>query len=113
MRKPKVTPPPPLPPSHLRRAQALKLRAVSYRNEARRVADGGEEWLPRDLIGDDAKTLIVWRRAGPDSGYDVAGYHPWHDGMFGGCYPEIHNALAWVECAIGVRNGTRKDFLGV
>ena len=113
MRKPKVAPPPPLPASHLRRAQALKLRAACYRNEARKVADGGEEWLPRDLIGEDAKTLIIWRPAGPDSGYDVAGYHPWHDGMFGGCYPEIHNALAWVERARAVRAGTEKDFMGV
>ncbi len=112
MRKPKVAAPPPLPASHLQRIKDLGLYVVSYRNESRLVVDGSE-WLPRDLIGKDGKTLIVWRPAGPDSGYDVAGYHPWHDGMFGGCYPEIHNALAWVECAIGVRNGTRKDFLGV
>ena len=114
MRKPKAAPPPPppLPASHLRRAQALKLRAVSYRNEACRVADGGEEWLPRDLIGEDGKSLIVWRSAA-DGGYSVDGYHPWHDGMFGGCYPEIHNALAWVERAIAVRAGTAKDFMGV
>ncbi len=105
--------PSPLPESHLRRAQALGLRAVCYLNTSREVADGSREWLPRDLIGDDARSLIVWRPAGEDSGYGVAGYHPWHDGMFGGCYPEIHNALAWIERAKAVRAGTARDFLGV
>ena len=102
--------PKPLPASHLMRIQNLGLMAVSYRRDSRECDDGTREWLPRDIIGKDGKSLIVWREA--DSEYTTAGYEPWHDGMFGGRRAEIHNALSWLERAIAVRNGTAKDFLG-
>lgn len=104
-----------LPASHLIRADELGLRAVSYLNVSRRVhfSDGEqrEEWLPRDLVGGDGKTLIVWRHL--DGSYAIPGWEPWHDGMFGGRYADILNALAWVERARDVRAGRAKDFLGI
>ena len=111
MRKPKIAASPKLPDSHLDRIRALNLTVVCYLNESRKVSDGSREWLPRDIVGKDGKTLIVWREA--DRDYSIAGYNPWHGGMFGGRYAEIHNALAWVECAIDVRAGRRSDFRGV
>lgn len=101
-------------PSHLARIDKLGLRTVSYLNKfvPCRVGDDEtrNEWLPRDIIGLDGKTLIVWREI--DRDYSIAGWVPWHDDMFGGRYPSIHSALNWVERAIAIRAGTAKDFLG-
>lgn len=100
------------PANFQRIAQELGMTVVSYRNLAVICDDGANLWLPKDLVGKDGKTLIVFRGAGPESGYAVDGYHPWHDGMFGGCYPEINAALAWVERAKDTRAGRAADFLG-
>lgn len=100
----------PLSESHLQRIGVLGLRAVSYLHEAVACANGTTEWLPRDIIGADGKTLVVHRKA--DDVYTIDGWEPWHDGMFGGRYASIHNALAWVERAIDIRAGRASNFLG-
>ena len=110
----KKTIPETLPSAHLIRAQELGLREVSFLRDSVKVdlGDGTtrNEWLPRDLIGTDGKSLIIFRSA--DETYSIDGYEPWHDGMWGGRKASIHSALHWVETAIGVRAGTIKDFLG-
>lgn len=91
--------------------EALKLRIVSYQ-ERHITVDGGNWWIPRDVIGRDGKTLILWRKT-EEAGYAVDGWHPWHDGMFGGCYATFDAALAWVRRAREIRAGTATDFRGV
>lgn len=104
----------PLPASHFERINQLELTIVSYLSLSRRVVGADsrerEEWLPRDIVGRDGKTLIVYRRS--DSEYGIDGWEPWHDGMFGGRRADILSALAWVERARDVRAGRAKDFLG-
>lgn len=95
--------------SHLARISVMGLRTVSYRNVSQRYDDGSDEWLPQDIIG--LNTLIVYRIS--DDRYSIAGWEPWHDGMFGGRYSDIHNALAWVQRALDIRAGRAIDFLGV
>lgn len=90
------------------RMDAMNLRVMCHQH----VAEDGW-WLPRDIIGADGKTAILWRPAGPDGGYAVDGWHPWHDGMFGGCSTHLSNALGWVQRARDVRAGLAKDFSGV
>lgn len=102
------------PGNFLAATDALGLRAISYRRgpgTALECRDGQRRCLPRDLIGTDGKTLIVFREA--DHDYSIAGYEPWHDGMFGGRRESIESALAWVQAAREVRAGTRASFLGV
>lgn len=86
-----------------------RFRVVSY---LRTTTPDGKNWLPRDIIGKDGKTLIVYRLAA-DGEYRIDGWEPWHDGMFGGRRENVQSAFAWVERAIAVRAGTAKDFLGV
>lgn len=112
MARTKPAPPERKPANFQTTIQALGLSVVSYRSSAVECDDGERLWLPRDIVGKDGKTLIVFRCAGRESGYDVDGYHPWHDGMFGGCYPAIGAALAWVQRAQDIRAGKETDFLG-
>jgi hypothetical protein len=58
----------------------------------------GDRWLslPRDLVGTDGKTVIIYRAASEPS-YDFAGWEPWHAGHHGGRYAEIGHALGWLE----------------
>ena len=106
---------PPTPASHLERLDAMDLHVVSYLNQSITVTAGQgdqrNEWLPRDIIGTGGKDLIVWRE--PDKSYSIAGWEPWHDGLFGGRKQSIHAALNWIQRARDVRAGTAKDFLGV
>ena len=90
------------------RMAAMNLRVMSYQT----VAEGGY-WLPRDIIGADGKTAILWRAAGEGPvAYAVDGWHPWHDGMFGGCCAHLASALAWVQRARDVRAGKASSFRG-
>lgn len=109
-RKPKPPIVPYRPANFLADADALGLNVVSHRHEAIECDDGVRRWLPRDLIGRDGKTLIVYREI--DREYSIAGWEPWHDGMFGGRYPTISSALHWVSVALDVRAGRRSDFRG-
>lgn len=90
------------------------LTVIAYLREA--VPDpnglGASYWLPRDLIGNDGKTAIIYRLAS-DGEYSINGWEPWHAGMFGGRYENVANALAWVDRAIAVKAGKARDFLGV
>lgn len=107
----KVASRPVLPASHLARIKDLNLNTVSYLNTAiKAIRDGEErqEWLPRDIIGPDGKTLIVYRSK--DSDYLIDGWETWYDGMFGGRFETILSALAWVERAQDIRAGRAKDF---
>lgn len=110
-RKTKVLLPAALPTNFLAIAESLNLRVVCYLNEFQECSDGHTYWLPRDLIGADGKTLIIYRQAG-EGNYSVAGWQPWHDGMFGGRNTTIHGALHWVKTAYDVRAGTISDFRG-
>lgn len=98
------------PADFLAIADELGLRCVCYLNEAVECLDGTCRWLPRDLIGVDGKTLVIFRHA--DRDYAIDGWAPWHDGMFGGRYNSISAALNWVRIAKGVRAGTIQDFMG-
>lgn len=97
----------PDPPNILAMTSDLGLRVVSYQSK---TDESGKYWLPRDVVGQDGKTLIVYREA--DREYSIAGWCPWHDGMFGGRKSSYLNALAWVQRAMDVRSGKAKDFLG-
>ena len=114
-RKPKTPKPEPLPRSHLDRIKAMGLTVICYSNVCITVepwANGeprSAEWLPRDLVGDAGKTVIIFRPAN-DGNYYVAGWEPWHDGMFGGRCTNIHNALAWVERARDICAGRATHF---
>lgn len=98
------------PGNFLAEAEDLGLRTVSYLHEAVECNDGEHRWLPRDLVGTDGKSLIVYREA--DREYSIDGWCPWHDGMFGGRYRNFESALNWVRTAKGVRAGTIRDFRG-
>lgn len=91
-------------------ASDLGLTTVCYLNVAVECEDGVSRWLPRDLIGDDGKSLIIYRSA--DREYNIDGWEPWHDGMFGGRRDSIESALHWIRVAKGVRAGTIADFRG-
>ena len=68
-RKPKTPKPEPLPRSHLDRIKAMGLTVICYSNVCITVeprANGeprSAEWLPRDLVGDAGKTVIIFRPA--------------------------------------------------
>lgn len=91
-------------------AHDLGLTVVSYLRDSVECNDGVSRWLPRDLVGADGKSLIVYRVA--DREYSIDGWDPWHDGMFGGRRSSIENALHWIRTAKGVRAGTISDFRG-
>lgn len=71
--------------------------------------DGKRYTFPKHLIGEDGKTLVLWCTGGD---YSFGGWEPWHDGMNGGRYSGINEALNWVRVAKGVRAGTIADFRG-
>jgi hypothetical protein len=98
------------PVNFLAVADDLGLTVVSYLHESIECNDGVSRWLPRDLIGRDGKSLIVFRSA--DREYSINGWCPWHDGMFGGRCQTISSALHWIKTAKGVRAGTIADFRG-
>lgn len=103
-----------LPPSHLSRIDAMKLQIVSFLDESAdimRESETHREQLPADIIGDNGKTLIVYRHAGDKrNGYSISGWDVWRDGMFGGMNQSIHSALGWVERAREIRAGLRDHF---
>jgi len=72
-------------------------------------SDGARYVLPKHLIGEDGKTLVLWCVGGD---YSFGGWEPWHDGMNGGRYSTISGALNWVRVAKGIRAGTITDFRG-
>ena len=91
------------------RVEALGLRVVSYTNFTVLRPSGGC-WVPRDMLGTDGKSLIIYHYA--DKDYAIDGWSTWHDGMFGGRYFSLGGALSWLERAIAVRAGREKDFRG-
>jgi hypothetical protein len=108
---------PPLPPSYGERIRQMGLRVVSYTSDAENVMSStGErtEWLPRDIIAEDGKSMIIFRAKGDKTNnYNFSGWDCWHDGMFGGMRENLHSALAWIEAAREARAGIRSDFRGV
>lgn len=110
MPRKKSEPAPRLPGNFHAAADELGLNTVTYLNVAVTCEDGVSRWLPRDLIGQDGKTLIVHRKA--DDHYDIDGWEPYHDRMFGGRYPNFESALAWVHRAMDIRAGKAENFLG-
>jgi hypothetical protein len=107
-----------IPPPPVRRPRATEedyslMDAMGLRVMCHQPGNEAGWALPRDIIGRDGKTVILWRPAGQGPvAYDVDGWHPWHDGMSGGCNTHLSNALAWVERAREVRAGTAEDFRG-
>ena len=105
------------PPSHLELIREMNLTAIShldtYRDVVRSDGSIAHEWLPRDIIGADGKTLIVHRVEGDaHNAYNISGWDPSHDGMFGGMREDILSALVWLQRARDIRAGRAKDFLG-
>lgn len=86
----------------------LGLRVVSYLPGAEVMVGDRILALPRDLVGCDGKSLLVHRVA--DRDYAIDGWCVEHDGMFGGRYPDINNALCWLRTAHDVRAGKRDTF---
>lgn len=108
-RKLPEAPRPPIDGATLTRIGDMGLVVVSWRKV---IANG--YYLPEDMIGRDGKTMIIWRAARDHNAtYAFDGWHPWHDGMFGGCRATLASALAWVQCARDVRAGIVADFRGV
>lgn len=94
----------------LERIGDLGLTVIAHQSKA--VVDGGRVlYAPRDLIGKDGKTAILFRFAS-DGEYNIDGWEPWHDGMVGGRRECLSSALAWVERARDIRAGKASDFLG-
>jgi hypothetical protein len=85
---------PTLPQSHLIKIDRLGMRTVAYLSTFVATAAGRNEWLPRDIIGNDGKSLVIYREGGD---YHFAGWEPWRDGHFGGRYETILGALAWFD----------------
>ena len=86
----------------------LKLRVISCSNTVTVCNDGMPRYLPRDLVGRDGRTVVIWREK--DRSYSIAGWEPWHDGMFGGRHETIGQALGWVKTAKDIRAGKRDHF---
>lgn len=99
-----------LPPSPYRIIDELELRVVYHHVHKKIATREGTQYLPRDLIGTDGKTLVIWRAA--DDRYHFDGWDVWHDGMGASRYESIFNALAWVRRAKEIRAGRAQDFLG-
>lgn len=99
------------PPDFYATIRSLKLRVIRHGREAVTCNDGIPRFLPLDMIGTDGKTVIIYRRK--DGDYDFPGWEPWHDGMNGGRYRRVTEALHWVQLAHDVRAGRRADFRGV
>lgn len=99
------------PPNFYETITDLDLRVITHRRDTVVCSDGTPRYLPQDLVGNNGKTVVIYREV--DRQYAIAGWCPWHDGMFGGRYVTIGGALAWVRAAIEVRAGKRADFRGV
>lgn len=84
----------------------MNLRVVCFRREV-----VGNVGVPKDIIGQDGATAILWRSRN-DPNYDFDGWEPWHDGMIGGRYKLLASALSWVQRARDVRAGKATDFRG-
>lgn len=108
---------PALPASYGERLREMKMRVISYRNEAAPVmSSAGErnEWLPRDIVAEDGKSLIVFRYKGDKANdYAFDGWDCWHDGSFGGMRNNLHSALTWIERARDVHSSAASDFRGI
>lgn len=90
------------------RMRALDLTVMCYRRENSRDGDmllG----VPRDIVGTDGKTAILWRDGG-DGNYSIDGWEPWHAGMSGGRCEHMASALGWLERARAIRAGTATTF---
>jgi hypothetical protein len=84
----------------------MNLRVMCFRREV-----VGNVGVPKDLIGLDGTTAILWRSKN-DPNYDFDGWEPWHDGMSGGRKRTLASALHWVQRARDVRAGKATDFRG-
>lgn len=81
---------------HLARMAELGLIATSWLPDPPVKVGDRLLSLPRDLVGTDGKTSIIYRSAS-EPNYDFAGWEPWHAGHHGGRYREIGHALGWLE----------------
>jgi hypothetical protein len=86
----------------------LGLRVISHSTTTIVCSDGTPRFLPRDLVGRDGKTVVIWREK--DRKYAIDGWEPWHDGMSGGRCSTIGAALGWVQTAKDIRAGKRSHF---
>ena len=106
----KAAPPPEDAPivtrDDMTRLDAMDIRVMVYRREV-----VGTIGVPKDMIGRDGVTAILWRSK-DDPNYDFDGWEPWHDGMAGGRYKMLASALSWVQRARDVRAGKATDFRG-
>jgi len=84
----------------------MNLRVMCFRPET-----VGNVGVPRDIIGLDGNTAILWRSAS-ESRYEFDGWAPWHDGMNGGHRKTLASALHWVQRARDIRAGSATDFRG-
>jgi hypothetical protein len=95
----------------LKTIPSLNLRIISYLNRTVPGEADQSYWVPRDMLSKDGNTLILWREAGEGSiAYNVPGWFPWHDGMFGGCCQTLGAALGWVRRAMDIRVGKAQHF---
>jgi hypothetical protein len=94
--------------SDVTRMRTLDLTVMCYRRENSRDGDMLLA-IPKDTIGTDGKTAILWRDGG-DGNYSIDGWEPWHAGMFGGRYEHMASALGWLERARAIRAGTATTF---
>ncbi len=92
-------------------ADELGLNVITWLNIAVMCEDGVSRWLPRDLIGSDGKTLIVYRSK-TDGVYSIDGWEPHHAGMNGGRYESFESALNWLKRAQDIKAGRAENFLG-
>ncbi|USN14516.1 hypothetical protein DOMOVOI_00410 [Brevundimonas phage vB_BpoS-Domovoi] len=111
MARRKAEPAPKLPGNFHARADDLGLNTISYLNTAVTCEDGVSRWLPRDMIGRDGKSAILYRPAGYGN-YSIDGWEPYHDFMFGGRYANVETALAWLQRAHDIKAGKAEDFRG-
>ena len=75
-------------------------------------ANGSKWWIPRHIAGSDFALIIWMRRGDPDNHYAFDGWTAQlGPHTFGGTYPTLGPALAWIETARGVRDGVYSDFM--
>ena len=89
----------------------MNLRVMCFRHEVVGTPSVGYVGVPKDIIGLDGNTAILWRSAS-ESRYEFDGWDPWHDGMAGGHKKTLASALHWVQRARDIRAGTATDFRG-
>lgn len=111
----KAVPPPQdepiVTPDDLRNLGTMNIRVLSFHRKVVGSQSVGYVGVPRDMIGEDGHTAIIWRSA-TESHHDFDGWEPWYAGWCGVHKKTLASALHWIQRARDVWAGKAKDFRG-